>query len=69
VSSYLSPSIAPAVQLGTDVRLSPRLFLNVDLKWNPWRTDIKEGSATLARLRVDPIALGVGVGFRFQPRI
>jgi len=64
-STDLSPSLAPAVQLGTDVRLSPRLFFNVDLKWNPWRTDIKEGGATLARLRVDPLALGVGVGFRF----
>lgn len=64
-STDLSPSLAPAVQLGTDLRLSPRLFLNVDLKWNPWRTDIKEGSDTLAHLRVDPIALGVGVGFRF----
>lgn len=64
-STDLSPSIAPAVQLGTDVRLSPRVFLNLDVKWNPWRTEIKERGDTLAHLRVDPIAVGAGVGFRF----
>jgi len=64
-STDLSPSVSPAVQLGTDVRLSPRVFLNVDMKWNPWRTDLELEGKTLARLRIDPLALGVGVGFRF----
>ena len=64
-SADLSPSLAPAVQLGTDVRLSPRVFLNLDLKWSPWRTDIEGGGNTRAHLRIDPMALGAGVGFRF----
>jgi outer membrane protein W len=64
-STDLSPSVAPAVQVGADFRLSSRLFLNVDLKWNPWRTDIKGNGSTLAHLQIDPLALGVGVGFRF----
>lgn len=64
-SADLSPSLAPAVQLGADVRVSPRVFLSVDLKWNPWRTDIELDEGTLAHLRIDPLALGIGVGFRF----
>lgn len=64
-STDLSPSVAPVVQFGADVRLSPRVFLNVDLKWNPWRTDIDEAGEHVAHLQIDPLALGVGVGFRF----
>jgi outer membrane protein W len=64
-STDLPASVAPAVQLGTDVRLSSRVFLNVDLRWNPWRTSVERNGSELVRLRIDPIALGVGVGFRF----
>ena len=41
------------------------VFLNVDLRWNPWRTSVESDGSELVRLRIDPIALGVGVGFRF----
>lgn len=64
-STDLSPYFAPVVQLGADVRLSPRVFLNLDLKWNPWRTDIDEAGEPIAHLQIDPLALGIGVGFRF----
>jgi outer membrane protein len=64
-STDLAPSIAPAVQLGVDVRLTPRLFLNLDVRWHPWRTDVEADGETLARLQIDPLALGAGIGFRF----
>jgi outer membrane protein W len=64
-STDLSPSLAPVVQAGADVRLTPRVVFNVDVKWNPWRTDLEDDGVTVAHLRVDPLALGIGVGFRF----
>lgn len=64
-STELSPSLAPVVQLGADVRLAPRVVLNVDLKWTPWRTDLEADGVAVAHLQVDPLALGIGVGFRF----
>jgi outer membrane protein W len=64
-STDLSSSFVPAVQIGADVRLSPRVFLNVDLKWNPWRTDIDAEGYQIAHLQIDPVALGIGIGFRF----
>jgi outer membrane protein len=64
-STDLSLSFVPAVQIGADVRLSPRVFLNLDLKWNPWRTDIDAEGSQIAHLQIDPLALAVGVGFRF----
>jgi outer membrane protein len=64
-STDLTASVAPTVQLGMDVGLSPRVFLNVDLRWNPWRTSVESDGYELVHLRIDPIALGAGVGFRF----
>jgi outer membrane protein W len=64
-STDLTPSVAPVVQLGADVRISERAFFNVDLKWNPWRTDIESGGAEIGHLQIDPIVLGVGLGLRF----
>jgi hypothetical protein len=39
--------------------------LNVDLKWNPWRTDIEEPEARSCAFRSTRWPLGVGAGFRF----
>lgn len=61
----VAPHAGPAVQLGADVRLSSLAFLNVDLRWNTLATELSSGGAPVARLTVDPLSLGVGVGFRF----
>ena len=59
-------SVGPAVQVGTDWELSSSALLNLDLRWNSLTADLgANGRAPLANLKVDPVSLGVGVGFRF----
>ena len=64
-STDMPASVAPAVQLGADWELSPTALLNLDLRWNGMTADLENGGAPLASLKMDPISLGVGVGFRF----
>jgi outer membrane protein len=55
-----------ALQAGIDVKVSNNVFLNVDVKKIYIRSDVT--SPTLGKLstvRVDPIAIGIGVGWRF----
>jgi outer membrane protein W len=61
----ISPSFAPALQLGVDWRLSERLLLNLDTKWNGLTTDLSSGGNRVARIQIDPLTLGLGIGFRF----
>jgi outer membrane protein len=61
----MAGSVGPAVQLGADWALSPRALLNLDIRWNTLTADLDTGGSRLASLKVDPLTLGVGVGFRF----
>jgi outer membrane protein len=61
----MAGSVGAALQVGTDFDLSPSALLNVDLKWNHMTADLSAAGTTLASLKVDPLSLGVGVGFRF----
>jgi outer membrane protein W len=40
-------------------------LLNLDLKWNSFTAKLRNGDTPLTDIQVDPLALGVGVGFRF----
>jgi outer membrane protein W len=64
-STELSPSVGPAVQLGSDFDLGSTLLFNLDLRWNLYRTDISNDGTRMARLTVDPISIALGVGARF----
>ncbi len=64
-SEDLTPSFGPAVQAGMDVRLSPTILFNLDLRWNYFRTDLRDHGEKIARLELDTATLGVGLGFRF----
>ena len=61
----MKPSFGPAIQIGADLDLSPLVLLNADLKWNRLRADLENAGVPLTSIRMDPLALGVGVGFRF----
>lgn len=61
----MKPSFGPAIQIGADLDLSPQVLLNADLKWNRLRADLENGGVPLTSIRMDPLALGAGVGFRF----
>lgn len=55
-----------AVQAGIDVKLSKSLFLNVDVKKVQVRSDLFNDAGTkLSHLKVDPLLIGVGLGWRF----
>jgi outer membrane protein len=64
-STDMPASVGPAVQVGTDWELSSRALLNLDLRWNKLTADLANGETPLAKLKVDPVSLGIGVGFRF----
>jgi len=58
-------SVGPALQVGTDVDLSSYALLNVDLRWNTLRAELDNAGTRFTRLKIDPVSLGIGVGFRF----
>ena len=58
-------SIGLAVQAGADVRLDKQWSLNFDVKKVQIRSDVLIGGAKASRAKVDPVLLGVGVGYRF----
>lgn len=57
--------VGPAVQFGFDYDLNRRALLNFDLCWHTLKTNISINGSHFAKLKIDPIAIGLGVGFRF----
>lgn len=56
----------PAVQAGFDIKLAKQLFVNFDVKKAHVRSDLKnDAGATLSRVKVDPLLIGIGIGWRF----
>lgn len=60
-------SIGGALQAGFDVKLNQNWFFNVDLKKVWIRSDVmlKATGAKVSAVNVDPVMLGVGIGYRF----
>jgi len=56
----------PAIQAGFDYKIGKQLFLNFDVKKAYVRTDLEaEGLGKVSRLKVDPLLVGLGIGYRF----
>jgi outer membrane protein W len=64
-STDMAASVGPAIGLGADLNLGLQTLLNLDLKWNSFTAKLRNGDTPLTDIQVDPLALGVGVGFRF----
>jgi outer membrane protein len=58
-------SVGLALQAGVDFRIDSRWSINVDVKKLQLRSDVEIGGVTASRVKVDPVLLGVGVGYRF----
>ncbi|MCW5655122.1 OmpW family outer membrane protein [Hydrogenophaga sp.] len=58
-------SFGPALQVGVDIPLADKLYLNVDLKKVFIQTDVSAGGTQLGTFKVDPLLLSVGLGWRF----
>ena len=54
-----------ALQVGVDIPLSKGVYLNLDLKKVMLGTDVKLGGAKIGEFKVDPLLIGVGLGWRF----
>ena len=61
----VEPHVGPAVQLGVDVALGASAVLNLDVRWNTLTAEIVRDGEDFARVKIDPLALGLGVGFPF----
>ena len=64
-SMDVASHLGPAIQLGLDYDLSAAVLFNLDLRWNGLTTKIENGGVPYTSLKVDPITIGLGVGFRF----
>ncbi len=60
-----SSSWGGALQVGVDVPLSGNMYFNFDVKKVYIGTNINSGGSSLGSLRVDPLLVGVGIGWRF----
>jgi outer membrane protein len=59
-------SFGAAFQIGVDVPLTKQVSLNFDVKKVYIRSDVYTASgASLGTLKLDPVLVGVGVGYRF----
>ena len=70
VAAALNPSIdknsfGGALQVGVDIPLSKNLYLNFDVKKVYIKTDVFAGGAKQGTFKVDPVLVGVGLGWRF----
>jgi outer membrane protein len=58
-------SVGLALQAGVDFKLDNRWSINVDVKKVQIRSDVEIAGARASRVQVDPLLLGVGLGYRF----
>ena len=58
-------SFGAALQVGVDIPLQKNLYLNFDIKKVFIKTDVTANGAKLGSFKVDPLLVGVGLGWRF----
>lgn len=58
-------SFGLALQAGVDYKLDKNWSLNLDVKKVQIRSDVMVGGAQVSKVKVDPLLIGVGVGYRF----
>jgi outer membrane protein len=54
-----------ALQVGMDIPLDKNWSLNFDIKKVYIRSDVFLGTANQGTLKLDPVLVGVGLGYRF----
>ena len=60
-----SNSFGPALQVGVDIPVGKNLYVNFDVKKVYIRTDVSAAGSKLGNFKVDPLLVGVGLGWRF----
>lgn len=68
-SVQLSDSVGWALQAGTDIDLTKKIFLNFDIKYIDMRTTAHLATTAIGaqqvRVDINPIVAGIGLGFKF----
>jgi outer membrane protein len=70
VQAALAPSIKKqsvglAVQAGFDLMLDQQWSINLDIKKLRMDTDVRSQGTSVGKFKIDPLLVGVGVGYRF----
>ncbi|MDD0811258.1 outer membrane beta-barrel protein [Curvibacter sp. RS43] len=60
-----SNSFGPALQAGVDIPVGKNMYVNFDIKKVYIRTDVSAAGSKLGTFKVDPLLVGVGLGWRF----
>ena len=60
-----SNSFGPALQVCVDIPVGKNLYVNFDVKKVYIRTDVSAAGSKLGTFKVDPLLVGVGLGWRF----
>jgi outer membrane protein len=58
-------SLGLALQAGADIRIDQRWSFNIDVKKVNIRSDVRSGGAKISSVKIDPLLVGVGLGYRF----
>jgi outer membrane protein len=58
-------SVGAALQVGVDVPIDKTLSFNFDVKKVQIATKVSSGGAELGEFKVDPLLVGIGLGWRF----
>lgn len=58
-------SVGLVLQAGADYAIDKQWSLNFDIKKAQLRSDVMIGGVKVSRVKVDPLMIGVGVGYRF----
>ena len=58
-------SFGAALQVGVDIPLAKNLYLNFDVTKVFIKTDVSAAGAQVGTFKVDPVLVGVGLGWRF----
>ncbi len=58
-------SVGLALQAGIDVAIDKQWSINLDIKKVQIRSDVTLSGARISDVKVDPLLVGVGVGYRF----
>ena len=58
-------SFGPALQVGVDIPVAKNMYLNFDIKKVYIRTDVAAAGSKIGTFKVDPVLVGVGLGWRF----
>ena len=63
--SLSKDSFGLALQVGADYEISKNTYLNLDVKKVQIKTNVSSAGTKVGEFKVDPLLVGVGIGWRF----